>query len=123
LVVGGITIRDDRPGENTMIAGRAERLIDRVAVWNAGRQAEKDFGHLLPSWASSRDREGATNEILAEGISETSEIKKKHDEGSARARELLNKYKHEVCRLAAHVIEHRHMDAADFECFMEGVER
>jgi hypothetical protein len=112
LCVGEITIRDDRPGENAKAAG-AERLplIDRIAVRNAGRQAEEVFKHLLPSWANDRDREETLNEIIAEGISETPEIGKWVADGCARARELLRKHEHEVHMC---LIECRRMAADEF---------
>ena len=57
LLVVEIMIRDDRPGEHAEMDGSATlTLLDQVAVWNAGRIAEEVFDHLLPSWATGRDR-------------------------------------------------------------------
>jgi ATP-dependent Zn protease len=40
--VGEITIRADRPGESTKIASADQLpLVDQLAVWAAGRAAEK----------------------------------------------------------------------------------
>ena len=123
LCVGEITIRDDRPGENVKIAG-AERLplIDRIALHNAGRQAEEIFRHLLPSWASSGDRTNAINEIVAEGFSDTPDIEQWIADGCARARQVIEGHEREVHQLAAHLIECRHMDADAFERFMLGAD-
>jgi hypothetical protein len=76
LCVLEIRIRDDRPGEHAKFCG-AERLslVHRIALLNAGRQAEELFGHRLPSWATDRDRENTLNAIAAEGIKETAEMK------------------------------------------------
>ncbi len=124
LAVVGITIRDDRPGEHANISG-AERLplIDRVALHNAGRQAEEVFGHPLPSWASDGDRIDTLNLLAANDIRETSEVKRWIADGCERARELLRKHKHQVHRLAARLVECRRMDADAFEHFMQGAER
>jgi ATP-dependent Zn protease len=120
LCVVEITIRDDRPGEHTKMAG-AERLplIDRIAVLNAGRQAEEIFGHLLPSWASGRDREESLNFLSANGIRETQQMKTRIDEGRARAHELLRKHENDVHRLVARLIECRNMTGDEFKLFME----
>jgi len=121
---GQVTIRDDRPGEHAMIAGAESLpLIDRVALNNAGRQAEEMFEHLLPSWASGGDRLDTLNLLAANDIRETSEASRWIADGCARARELLRKHEREVHRLAARLIEFRHMDAEEFKSFMEGVER
>jgi ATP-dependent Zn protease len=121
LCVLEIRIRDDRPGEHAKFCG-AERLslVDRIALLNAGRQAEELFGHRLPSWATDRDRENTLNAIAAEGIKETAEMKQWIDEGKKRARELLEKHDHEVHRLAARLIECRHMTGDEFKLFIEG---
>ena len=124
LHVGEITIRDDRPGDNAKMAGGEKlALLDQVAVWNAGRVAEETFGHLLPSWAANRDREETLKVLAAHEIREEAEVKKWIADGRARAQQLLTKHEHEVHRLATHLIECRHMDAAEFEHFMEGVKR
>jgi hypothetical protein len=66
LYVHEITIRDDRPGENTITGGTKHLpLVDQVANCNAGRQAEEVFEHLLPSWASDGDRVDTFNLLAA----------------------------------------------------------
>ncbi len=52
------------------------QLIDRIAIHNAGRQAEQVFGHLLPSWASARDRGDTVSLIIAHEIRDTREMEK-----------------------------------------------
>jgi ATP-dependent Zn protease len=60
LQVGEITIRADRPGESTKIAGAGQLpLVDQLAVWAAGRAAEKLFRRQLPVLASADDLENA----------------------------------------------------------------
>ena len=122
LPVVEITIRDDRPGENTKFTGHAEHLplVDQVAICNAGRQAEEVFGHLLNSWASGSDRTDTLKLLAANDIRETSEMERWIADGCERARELLLKHEHQVHRLAARLVECRRMDADAFEHFMQG---
>jgi ATP-dependent Zn protease len=120
LRVCEITIRDDRPGEHAKMAGAERlRLIDLVAIKNAGRQAEEGFGHLLPSWASARDREDTLNLLADNEIRETPEIEKWIDDGRARARKILREHEREVHALAARLMECRHMTGDEFERFMK----
>jgi ATP-dependent Zn protease len=121
LCVCEIRIRDDRPGEHAKFRVAEQlSLVDRIALLNAGRQAEELFDHLLPSWATDRDRENTLNAIAAEGIKETAEMKQRIAEGKKRARELLEKHDREVHRLAARLIECRHMTGDEFKLFIEG---
>jgi hypothetical protein len=82
----GITIRDNRPGENAKIAG-AKRLslIEQIALLNAGRQAEEVFRHLLPSWASNCDRVQTIKLLTANEIREPLDISTWTSKGRARA--------------------------------------
>jgi ATP-dependent Zn protease len=116
-----IAIRDDAPGRHTKTVGGDEErlpLMDRVALSNAGRQAEKIFKHLLPSWASGGDRMDTINLLADNDIRDTAEIERWIADGCARARKILQKHEHQVDRLAARLIECRRMSADEFERFM-----
>jgi hypothetical protein len=116
-----IRIRDDRPGEHAQVEfTESLSLLDQIAIHNAGRQSEELFGHSLPSWASTRDRTDCINAITAEGVRATAKIAEWIDRGCGRARELLQQRESDVHRLAARLIECRHMDADTFARFMEG---
>jgi hypothetical protein len=116
-----IRIRDDRPGEHARI-DRTDGLplVSRIALRNAGRQSEEEFRHSLPAWSSTKDRECSFKEIVEEGIREIDEIDEVIKKGCARARELLRRHEGAVDRLAARLIECRHMGAEEFERFIEG---
>jgi ATP-dependent Zn protease len=124
LRVVKIKVRDDRPGEHANMEGDVESfpLVDRVAIQNAGRQAEEMFGHLLPSWASGRDREDTLNLLAANEIREIHEMEQWIVDGRARAREILREHEREVCALAAHLMECRCLTGDEFKRFMDAVE-
>src|SRR5262245_50308134 len=116
-----ITICDDQPGQDPKIDG-AEHLPlrDRIAVHNAGRQAELVFGEPLPFWASARDQAETLNLLSNSGIRDPDAMRERIFEGCARARELLRNHAHQVHRLATHLIERRQMTADEFKYFMQG---
>jgi hypothetical protein len=91
--VGEITIRADRPGESTKIASADQLpLVDQLAVWAAGRAAEKLFRRQLPVLASADDLENAFHLLASTGIRETPDVNAVLDGGRARARELLREH-------------------------------
>jgi ATP-dependent Zn protease len=124
LNVVAIAIRDDRPGDNTQMTG-VERLplVDQLAVWLAGREAEIVFGHPLPEDASAADRVAVINLLLANGIAEqdiwTCAQRKA---GYERARQLLSAHRHLVERLATRLIDVRRMDRDAFAKLMNAID-
>jgi ATP-dependent Zn protease len=124
LAVKEIAIRDDRPGEHVMAAGEDRLpLIDRVALSNAGRQAEEVFGHLLPSWASTCDRVGTLNLLAANDIRATEEVERWIADGCARARELLREHEQKVHRLAAQLVACVTMSTNELNRFMQSIDQ
>jgi ATP-dependent Zn protease len=118
LCVREISIRDDRPGENTKIAG-AERLsrIDQIAVHVAGYVAEDLFDRKLPAEASCADLLHVA--ALLKDIPGSRHYEWRAS-GEERTRYFLTKHESEVHKLAAWLIERRRVDATEFKRLMEG---
>jgi ATP-dependent Zn protease len=125
LHVDSITIRDDRPGENAKTASAdGLPLVDQIAVEAAGREAGLLFGHPLPDWASGADRRVIINLLLASKIPEP-EIPTCAPllAGKERAQHVLTKHAPDVHKLAARLMECRHMNADEFKVLMEKANR
>jgi len=115
-------IRDDRPGEHAQTEVPEDlRLIDRVAILNAGHEAEVVFGHFLPDWASSGDRTDTLNLLSANEIREIPEIEGWIADGCAHARKVLRKHEREVHALAARLMECRRMAGDEFKRFVDTI--
>ena len=113
-------IRDDRPGEHAQTEVPEDlRLIDRVAILNAGHEAEVVFGHFLPDWASSGDRTDTLNLLSANEIREIPEIEGWIADGCAHARKVLRKHERET--LAARLMECRRMAGDEFKRFVDTI--
>jgi hypothetical protein len=97
------------------------RLIDRVAILNAGHEAEVVFGHFLLDWASSADRTNTLNLLAANEIREIPEIEGWIAEGSAHARKVLRKHEPEIHALAARLMECRRMAGDEFKRFVDTI--
>jgi hypothetical protein len=120
LRVGEITIRDDRPGENAKIAGAGGlSLVEQIAVYAAGSEAGVVFERPLPASASRADREEIFNLLAAKEIRAPQEIDSYYRAGQKCARKLLRKHERKVHKVAARLIERRHMDASEFKSLME----
>jgi hypothetical protein len=110
------------PGEHAQTEVPEDlRLIDRVAILNAGHEAEDYFGHSLPDWASSRDRTDTLNLLAANEIREIPEIEGWIADGCAHARKVLRKHEREVHALAARLMECRRMAGDEFKQFMDTI--
>jgi len=121
LSVLEILIRDDRPGEHTKAIGdKRLPLIDQVAICKAGRQAEEVFENRLPRWASLQGDDVDALNLLAANDIRGAEAERWMTDACARSKELLTKHADEVHRLAARLIQCRHMDVDEFKLFMQG---
>jgi hypothetical protein len=119
LPVDSITIRDDGPGEHVKPAGvDGLPLVDQIAVCAAGRESGLLFEHPLPDQASDADRAAIIHLLVTSKIPGP-EIPTWLLAGKERARQLLAKHASDVHRLAARLMERRHMKGDEFRVLME----
>jgi hypothetical protein len=117
LCVLEIEIREDRPGDNTEMVGEQRlSLTERIAVHVAGYVAEDLFKHPLPGWASGADHLEVAALLIDLPKTQADALR---DDGHECARKLLRKHERNVHKVAARLIECRHMDTSEFNSLME----
>jgi hypothetical protein len=115
-----IEIREDLPGDNTKMVGEERlSLTELIAVHVAGSEAGAVFDCPLPAFASRADRKQIFNLLATKDIRSPQEIDSCYRAGQECARKLLRKHERKVHKVAARLIERRHMDASEFKSLME----